>query len=230
MIKLIKLEIKRNRLTSYYIALIIISILMLAFIYMIAMIAKVENDIQFQSYDNLLKMHTGICFIVFSVFSVVLFSKFIIEDYSRQKAMLMFSYPVSKTKVFFSKVMLVTSFIAFGFLICTLIPSSIFFLTENIKPILSGKITNQHILSQYLRVITSVFAIMTVGLISLRIGFIKKSVSTTIVTAIILSVIFGNVIIGINPNLYMVIGSMVLLAVGILAAYSTNKVINKMEV
>lgn len=227
---LIKLELKRNKLKPYYIALTIITIVMTGFIYMIATIAKVENDLQFQSYENLLKMHTGITFIIFSVFSVVLFSKFVIEDYSRQRALLLFSYPVSRTKIFFAKILLIVIFITVGFLLSTLIPNSLFFLTEKIKPILNGNITIQMMQSQIINIISYVLAIIAIGFISLRIGFINKSVSTTIVTAIILSVILGNVLIGLGPNVYTFIGVLVLFTVGIGFAFSTIHVINKMEV
>ncbi len=227
---LIKLELKRNKLTPYYIALAIITIVMTGFIYMIATIAKVENDLQFQNYENLLKIHTGITFIIFSVFSVVLFSKFVIEDYSQQRALLLFSYPVSRTKIFFAKILLIVNFITVGFLLSTLIPNSLFFLTEKIKPILNGNITTQIIEFQIIRIISYVLAIIAIGFISLRIGFINKSVSSTIVTAIILSVILGNVLVGLSPNIYTFIGVIVLFNIGIMFIISTIHLINKMEV
>ncbi|WDV48025.1 hypothetical protein PV797_10095 [Clostridiaceae bacterium M8S5] len=230
MYKLIKLELKRNKLTSYYVALAVISIVMTGFLYMIAIIAKVENDLEFQKYETLLKMHTGVTFIVFSVFSVVLFSKFVIEDYSRQKALLLFSYPVSRTKIFCAKIFLVVSFITVGFLISTLLPNSLFFITENIKPILSGSISIQLVQSQIIRIINFILIIITTGFISLRIGFINKSISTTIVTAIILSVIFGNVLIGLSANIYVFVAVIILFVIGLGFAISTNHIINRMEV
>ena len=146
--KLIRLELKRNKLTSYYIALTIICIAMTGFLYMIATIAKVENAVEFRDYRNILKLHTGIAFLVFSVFSVVMFSKFIIEDYRPKMVLLMFSYPISRTRIFLAKLILVTRFIVFGFLLSTLIPDVLFFLTESIFPILDGDITMEMFSSQ----------------------------------------------------------------------------------
>ncbi|MBL4937572.1 hypothetical protein JK636_17795 [Clostridium sp. YIM B02515] len=228
--KLIKLELKRNKLTTYYIALTVISIAMTGFLYMIATIAKVENDVEFRDYKNILKLHTGIAFLVFSIFSVVMYSKFIIEDYSPKMALLMFSYPISRTKIFIAKMVLVTGFIALGFLSSTLIPDTLFFLTESTFPILGRNITIGIVSSQIINIVTFILALSSIGFISLRIGFINKSVSTTIVTAIILSAILGNVLMGLGTNSFVFIGVVGLFIIGLAFAYSTNKQINDMEI
>lgn len=71
---LIKLELKRNKLKPYYIALAVICAAMTGFLYMIATITKVEHQIEFMNYDNILRLHRGVAFIVFIVFSVVIYS------------------------------------------------------------------------------------------------------------------------------------------------------------
>jgi hypothetical protein len=228
--ELIKLELKRNKITTYYIALIVISIVMTGFLYMIATITKVENVIEFRDYKNILKLHTGIGFLVFSIFSVVMYSKFIIEDYSPKRALLMFSYPISRTKIFIAKMVLVTGFIALGFLVSTLIPDTLFFLTESTFPILGYNITIRIVSSQIINIVTFILALSSIGFISLRVGFMNKSVSTTIVTAIILSVILGNVLMGLGRNSFVFIGVVGLFIIGLAFAYSTNKQINEMEV
>ncbi|MEG0693781.1 MAG: ABC transporter permease [Oscillospiraceae bacterium] len=230
MYKLIRLELKRNKLKPYYTALVIISIVMTGFLYLIATIAKVEKVELFSEYGNILKMHTVITFIVFSVFSVVLFSKFVIEDYSRQRALLLFSYPVSRTKIFAAKLILVSGFITAGFLVSTLIPNILFFITESFAPILGGNIRASIVLAQLMNVISFILAILSIGFISLRIGFINKSVSGTIVTAILLAAVLGNVLMGLGASIYAFIGVIIFFAIGLGFAKSTNNQINKMEV
>lgn len=58
MAKLIKLELRRNKLTPYYTALAIISIVMTGFLYMIATITREEKVVDFMNYKNILKLHT----------------------------------------------------------------------------------------------------------------------------------------------------------------------------
>lgn len=230
MLKLIQLEMKRNKMKPYYISLLIINIVATSFLYLIATIAKVENDSVFLNYENILKMHTVITFIIFSVFSVVLFSKFVIEDYTKQRALLLFSYPVSRTKIFTAKLILVLSFITIGFFISTLLPNTLFFITEQFVPILSGDVTLGLVGAQLINIIAFVLAIMAIGLISLRIGFSNKSISATIVSAIVLSVILGNLLMGLGKSSYVFIGIILLFVFGLLAAKSTKNLINEMEV
>ncbi len=103
-------------------------------------------------------------------------------------------------------------------------------MTESIVPILGGNITIGIISSQIISIVTFILMLSSIGFISLRIGFINKSVSTTIVTAIILSVIFGNVLMGLGTSSFMFIGVVGLFIIGLAFAYSTNKQINEMEV
>ena len=228
--KLIKLELKRNNLVSSYITLIIITIIMSGFLYMITTISKVENDLAFQNYFNIFKMHTGISFIIFVVFSSVLLSKFIIEDYSGKKALLLFCYPVSRSKIFLSKLTLVTIFTNVGFLICTLIPDTIFLITESITPIISDSINISLIESQGIHLLSFILIINAINFISLRIGFINKSISLTIVSSIILSIILGNILMNLTITLLIFIGISIFFAISLVFAYSTNYEINKMEV
>ncbi len=230
MYKLIQLELKRNKLKPYYTALAIISIVMTGFLYLIATIAKVEKVDLFSDYGNILKMHTVITFIVFCVFSTVLFSKFVIEDYSRQRALLLFSYPISRTKIFAAKLILVSGFITAGFLVSTLVPNILFFITEGFAPILGGNITTSIVLAQLMNVTSFILAILSIGFISLRIGFINKSVSGTIVTAILLAAILGNVLMGLGASIYAFVGVIIFFAIGLGFAKSTNNQIIKMEV
>lgn len=228
--KLIKLELRRNKLKPYYTGLTIICIVMTGFLYMIATITREEKVVEFMNYKNILKMHTAVAFIIFSVFSVVMYSKFIIEDYSAKKALLMFSYPVSRSKIFAAKLILVIGFITFGFLLSTIVPNALFFLTESICPILSGNITPTLVFLQIINVIAFILAVISISFISLRVGFTNKSTSTTIVTSIILCYILGSVLMGLGTNIYVFIGIILLFAIGILFALSTNKQINEMEI
>ncbi|MFD1174842.1 ABC transporter permease [Paenibacillus puldeungensis] len=227
---LIKLELKRNKLKPYYIALAVIFAAMTGFLYMIATITKVEHEIEFMNYENILRLHRGVAFIVFTVFSVVIYAKFIIEDYSQKRALLLFSYPVSRSKMFMAKLVLVVGFITFGYLLSTIVPNALFFLTESLFPILSGHITLTLVLSQIINAAANILAIISVSFIALRIGFIHKSVSTTIVTAIILSAVLGNVLTGLGVNIYVLIGVILLFAIGLIFAFSTSKQIKEMEV
>jgi len=106
MLKLISLELKRNNIRAYVIANVIICGILLAFIYFVAYVAQVETgvrEIQFRNYKNIFRLTGTISLIVFSIMSGVMYSRFIIGEYSGKRAALLFSYPVSRTKVLISK-------------------------------------------------------------------------------------------------------------------------------
>lgn len=230
MIELIKLELKRTKLTSSYKAIFIITSIMIGCLYFIALIAKVEGDVAFQNYDNLLKLHTGFAFIIYSIFSVVLYSKLIIESYKDKNALLNFSYPICRSKLFLTRLLLVITLTACGFILSTVLPCLLFLITENFTPIILDLITPSLVHTYLLRNISSLLSITAIGLMSLRIGFRNKSITTTMVTAMILSALLGNLLVGLPTNRFLILGVLILFIMGIGFALSTNKLIKEMEV
>lgn len=81
--KLISLELKRNSLKPYNIAVTIIMIVMLFFLYLLAaipMIEQTESDMEmFLSYSSLIGMSNVVSMAIFSIMSAVLASKLIVE-------------------------------------------------------------------------------------------------------------------------------------------------------
>jgi len=227
---LIKLEIKRNKLNTYYLASGIICAIMTGFIYFIAIVAKVENDIEFLRYENIFKLHSVLNFIIFCIFSVVMYSKFVIEDYSKGKALLLFSYPIARWKIFFAKLILVITFTLSSLLVCSLVPIALFSISESISPILSGEITLALILSQLLNIGIYAVAITSIGLISLGIGFIKKSIATTVVSAIFLASIIGNMVIGLGASMLAFVAVSILFVIGIATTIMLTNKINAMNI
>lgn len=230
MLRLIKLELVRNKLRPYFRAAGITLLLMVGFIFMIATVAKTENDEQFRDYNNLLKMYQAMNFIIYSVFSVVMLSKFVIEDYVKEKALLLFSYPVSREKIFMAKIILVMGFVSGGFLADAVIPVTIFMISEHFIPILDGNIGSSIIVTHLFTCIIFAMSIFSVGIIALRIGFPSRSVSATIVSGVVISMLLGNLIIGPGLNVYVAIGVCILFIVGIILINSIKKIVNRMEI
>ena len=104
---LIRLELKKNKLNTYIIAGTIITIIMLGFLFLFAYAPLIEpNDKDmaiFSGYNNLIPLFGVFSMAVFCVMSSVMYSKFIIEDYSGKRPILLFSYPVSRKKIILSK-------------------------------------------------------------------------------------------------------------------------------
>src|SRR5690625_644877 len=134
MIHLMKLEIQKNNMRPYIYASIIITVTMIGLIYLFAYAPHLEpNDPDlfiFAGYDNVIQLYGVVNMTVFCVLSCVIYSRFIIEAYKEKQLILLFSYPVNRKKILFSKIFIVSLFISLSMIICNVIVFGIFLLTE----------------------------------------------------------------------------------------------------
>ena len=234
MLKLIGLELKRNDIRTYVAASAISCIVILAFLYFVAYVAQVETgerELQFRNYSNIFSLAIALGLIIFSVMSAIIYSRLVIGEYAGKRAALLFSYPVSRRKILLAKLFLVVGFTTVSMLICTAIPFIVFSITEKISPIVVQDTMTAELIAETLgTLLIAVLAVGGIGIISMRIGFIKKSVPTTLISAFLLAAIYGNAAInagGILPGL--LISGIGLIAAIAVAVQMSNKV-NEMEV
>ncbi|MDR7811297.1 ABC transporter permease [Lacrimispora sp.] len=231
MIKLIKLELQRINLRTYIISSAIIGVVILVFTYFITYVAQVEQESQFMTYENIFRFTSAISILLFGILSATMYSRLIIEEYSGKRMALLFSYPVSRKKIFEVKVLIVYLFVLISMLICTVVPIAIFAVTEFFSPIVSDTMTSDVLTSIFKMVAVSLIAVSAIGLIAVRIGFIKKSVSVTLISAFVFSGLYGNIAISSTGNFIV---SLMISGVSLIVIFSvvvtlSNK-INLMEV
>lgn len=233
MLKLIRLELKRNNMKGYVAASCISCAVLLMFIYFVSYVAQVENgvhEMQFQNYTNIFRFTGTISLIIFSIMASVMYSRLVIDEYSGKKAALLFSYPVSRKKILLAKLLLVFMFTSLSMLICTVIPYIVYSITESVMPIVvQDTITAEIFIGTLDILVVAIFAVGGIGIAAMRIGFMKKSVPATLIAAFLLSTTYGNAALSANT----VLSSLVISGVGIVATIVimvelTNKV-NKME-
>ncbi len=231
MMKLINLELQRINLRPYLISSTIGCFVLLAFTYFIAFVAQVEQEVQFMSYENIFLFTGAMSVLIFGVLSATMYEKLIIEEYSGKRLALLFSYPVGRKKAFSAKLIIVFLFVVLSMLLCTILPIFIFAATESFSPIVSDTMTSDILLKAFGTIVVSLVSVSAIGLLAMRIGFIKKSAPATLISAFILSGIYGNIAIGCAGNF---VNSLLIIGVSmfaILAVFVTlsNK-INHMEV
>lgn len=233
MLKLMRLELKRNHLRTYVVASIISCVVLLAFLYFAAYVAQVESgprDIQFRSYTNIFRLAGAIGMMIFSIMSAVMYSRLIISEYTGKRAALLFSYPVSRSKILLAKLLLVFVFTSVSMLICTAIPYIIFSITESISPIVVQDVMTMELVADTLKVLSvAILAVSGIGIVSMRIGFIKKSIPATLISAFLLSGVYGNAAINAKGVSSLFISGIGLIATVLVMVELSNKV-NKMEV
>lgn len=233
--KLIALELKRNRLRSYHIAVLICGIAMLGFQYLMAAIPYMdptEPDAElFSQYPFLMGITCLVCMAIFAILSAVMASRFVVEEYSGKRAILLLSYPISRETVLCAKLVLVFAYTVGAMLLCGAVIQAVFFLTESLFPLCSDQLTIRVVLQSLGFLLSCSILAGLLGVVSLWFGFRKKSVSMTIVASVILVTIVCQIIsvaLAFLPIMGIVFGVTGIFA--ILAIQSLLRQVKNMEV
>ncbi len=196
--KLTRLELKRNSLKPYYIAVSIITIVILSFLYLLAAIPRTDatdTDAEmFMSYDFIVGLDNIVSMAVFSIMSAAMASKFIVEEYAGKRAIMLFSYPVDRKKIIDTKIITVFSYTVISMLLCNGISLTIFFVTESLFPLCQDTIDTGLILNCISSILCYSLSAGLLGIISLWFGFRKKSTIVTIISACIIASVLCQVI------------------------------------
>lgn len=191
--RLISLEIRRNRLRSYHMAALICGFTLLVFHYFMAalpLLSPTETDIEmFSSYEFLFNLNHLSSMVTFGLVGAVMGTRFVIEEYSSAKAILLFSYPISRRKVMGAKLGLVFGYPVVAMLLCGIVIGGVFLITENWLPLCADQLTWETVLWAFLSCLCHSFLAGAVTLLSIWIGFLKKSIPVTIVAAVIMATI-----------------------------------------
>lgn len=231
MIKLIKLEIQRINLRPYIISSIIFGMVLLGFTYFVACVAQVEQQMEFMNYENIFRFTSAISILLFGILAATMYAKLIIGEYSGKRLALLFSYPVGRKKIFAAKVLIVFLFVTLSMLLCTILPNCIFISTESFFPIVSDTMTSDVLIQVLKTLLVSLIVVNAIGLLAMRIGFIKMSVSVTLISAFIFVGIYGNIAIGSVGNAVVSLPIVGVSLVAILVVLVTlSHKINYMEV
>ena len=186
--KLIALELKRNRLRPYHIAALIYGVTMLGFQYLMAVIPymdPIEPDAElFSTYPFLIGITNLVCIgnLCDSVGSYG--PRFVVEEYSGKRAILLLSYPISRKRVLRAKLMLVFLYTVGAMFLCGAMIQAVFFLTEVLFPICSDQLALGTILQSLGFLLCCSVLAGLLGAVSLWFGFRKKSVPVTIVASV----------------------------------------------
>lgn len=234
MFNLMRMEYKRTNFKNYYIANIIILIIAFAFVYLFAYLPHLdptEPDIDmFSTYSNITSLVCMIIMVIFSILSSVVFSKILIEEYSN-RAILLFSYPIKRSKIFFAKTLVVSLFTIISMILVSAVTFGVFHFTESLYPLSTDVLTTKIILRTSKVSILYSLCAGAIGIISMRVGLIKKSVTVTIVTSVVISSVICNILgVAMTNDVILVVISILLIIIASVTVANASKYIDKMEV
>ncbi|MCI8770695.1 MAG: ABC transporter permease subunit [Lachnospiraceae bacterium] len=190
MLKLIKLEWKKNNIRKYILGSVIMAALLCVFLFALAFLG-IAND-----PDGTLDAAPGMDVIsapielftsmVFLIHTSVMLASFIVSAYKNKTMNLMFSYPIKRQKILASQMIAVWLF-NFVALIITkfLIYLCVSVGAEYMQPSFAIDF-NLGSLTFYIQLILKAFVVVSMSFIALFVGMAMKSSKATIVTSFLL--------------------------------------------
>ena len=177
--KLIRLELQKNNWKPYWITTSITTLVMLGFIYLIALIPYLEprddDAVLFGTYNFVIGLSIDVMTGIFTIMSTTMLAKIIVEEYEK-KAIVFFSYPIARKKFLTAKIITCLLYTCFLMIISGTIVLSIFIGTEKMFPLcISDVISIQLILRCFFRLVCYTMVTVFCSTVSLWIGFYRKS-------------------------------------------------------
>ncbi|QWI62482.1 ABC transporter permease [Bacillus mycoides] len=233
MFKLMKLEWKKHKLSSYFKGIAICIIAIFAAVSLMALGMKGEGDAAITDFTKYMILANLIIRITFIIFSSVILSRLVIDEYKNKTMQLLFMYPLQRKVVMGAKLAIVFSFCFVSTIIATFIISLLLFCMNPMMGLLETPVTMGEIISTVPATFINAFMISGISLIPLFFGMRKKSAPTTITSAVIIAMIInGNVGTG-NGQVSMfnfIAIPMVFCLLGIFISYLSYRKIDKIDV
>ena len=232
---LIRLELRKTNFRTYAISALIIAVIMLGFLYLFAYAPMLEtNDADmkiFSGYENLIPLYGVLNMTVFCVLAAVIYSKIIIEEYSGKRPILLFSYPINRKKIMLSKLCIVFVFTVIAMFISNFLIFIIFGVSEKFLHLVSGDFTYSIMFQAIETTLIMSLSAASIGIIAVGIGFIKKSVPTTIVSSVLIVSLMCNIVANTTSSkIAMYIFVAVMILIGIMFSAILMKKVEVMEV
>ncbi len=233
MMKLIKLELRKNNLKIYLLSVIGIFASVIAMGLLFCAVPILEpNDPASQEFSDpnmVITMISIISMSAFAILSSVMHAKFVVEEYTGRKNVLLFTYPQKRSSILFSKFIFIFVFVFVMMFAVNVISCYLVGVIGSMVGLISHSFTNTVLMIR----LTIIFAFVAnfIGLIALRLGFYKKSIILPIVTSTILVSPFGNAVMLLGPNsdiAFVIVGG-VLLLVSMALFGGLLKKVNRME-
>lgn len=193
MLKLIRLEWKKNNIGKYIRNAAIMTLVLLFLILLMA--GELDADMSMESYggsvvNTAVDLFTHMGYIVFTG---VMIASFIVGAYEKKTINLMFSYPIKRQTILMSKVLAIWIFNFIALTLSKILIYVILLCTKSLTNI-SGSSIQFAMLSFWLNIIISSIAMVSVSFIALLVGLKMKSGKAAIITSVILvCVTQGNV-------------------------------------
>ncbi|HDR8175812.1 ABC transporter permease [Bacillus cereus] len=233
MLRLMKLEWKKHKLSSYFKGVAICIIAIFAAVSLMALGMKAEGDVLFFDFTQQMVLINTFIRITFIIFSSVILSRLVIDEYKNKTMQLLFMYPLQRKMLMRAKLTIVFCFCFVSTIIATFSISLLVYFVSPMMGLIETPATIGEIISIVPTTFMSAFMISGISLIPLFFGMRKKSTPTTITSAVIIGMLISS---NFGPgngqvSLFNFIAiPIVLCLLGIFISYLSYRKIDKIDV
>ncbi|PFR75406.1 bacitracin ABC transporter permease [Bacillus cereus] len=233
MLRLMKLEWKKHKLSSYFKGVAICIIAIFAAVSLMALGMKAEGDVLFFDLTQQMVLINTFIRITFIIFSSVILSRLVIDEYKNKTMQLLFMYPLQRKMLMRAKLTIVFCFCFVSTIIATFSISLLVYFVSPMMGLIETPATIGEIISIVPTTFISAFMISGISLIPLFFGMRKKSTPTTITSAVIIGMLISS---NFGPgngqvSLFNFIAiPIVLCLLGIFISYLSYRKIDKIDV
>lgn len=230
MLKLIKLEFKKIGLGRLLKSDLIAALVSLGVFMFICFVTRSEGEFPFKNFNDIVMGTDSMVRPIYMIFAAVLINRLIIEEYKNKTISVMFMYPISRKKIFISKLIIIFLFTFFSVIIVDILITSVFYLVNSLTVFVPVSLQADNIVKGTVQILVNAITCAGLSLIPMYFGMRKKSLTSTIVSSIIMVSIVGSNIDG-TFTLYSIIAIPVTLAViGITIAYLAIRNIEHVDI
>ncbi len=174
----------------------------------------------------------------FSILSATMYSRFIVSEYSQKRVILLFAYPIRRSEILKTKCLIIALFTLASVLIASAVTYGSVIIIAVINNPGTAVISRESLIYMLQMLSVTMIFPVTIGMISGYMGLGSDSIQTTIISALILSVIATQIIGYIYTGDYeasfftrsVVIADAVVAAAGVLCYKMAEQRINNIEI
>lgn len=233
MLKLMKLEWKKHRLSRYFkgIAICIVSIFVATAL--MAWGSKAEGEQMFSDYAGFMSLTNIFIRTTFMIFSAVILSRLVIDEYKSKTMQLLFSYPLERKKIMQAKLAITFGFCFFTTILSTCIINILIFFLNPIIVFFETPVTMAQIIATIPATFLTAFMMAGISLVPLYFGMRKKSTPTTITSSIVIGLLINSTVTNGEGQISLfdfIVVPIALCLLGLTIGYLSYHKVNKMDV
>lgn len=174
LLKLISLEIRKNKLKTLLTGAAIVNLAILAFMIMVLFVDQNESEPSFASYAELFEGVFVFVKAAYIIFASVIISKLVIDEYKNNTITLLFMYPISRKKLMTAKILIVFAFTFVAIIVADIVVGAILIGFNSFAGLIPGELTLHVITSELIKLGANAFYAAGIALIPLYFGMKKN--------------------------------------------------------